>query len=118
MNRVSTDVGRRRLTEWLPWTLAVIAAMGLGHVTTVAHEVARNESPDVVRGPREKRRSAIGGDGRTNARSAIFPPMRFCSISAANACASTPTCYRAEVVIINSFFGTCRESCLPAESES
>jgi len=84
MNNVSADVGRRRLTGWLPWTVAVIAAAGLGRVTTVAQTPAQRYFTDVV---------LLNQDGEQ---------MRFYS-----------DLLQGKVVIINSFFGTCRDSCLP-----
>jgi protein SCO1 len=84
MNNVSADVGRRRLTRWLPWTVAVITAVGLGRVTTVAQTPAQRYFTDVV---------LLNQDGEQ---------MRFYS-----------DLLQGKVVIINSFFGTCRDSCLP-----
>jgi len=84
MNDVSADVGRRRLTGWLPWTVAIIATVGLGRVTTVAQTPAQRYFTDVV---------LLNQDGEQ---------MRFYS-----------DLLQGKVVIINSFFGTCRDSCLP-----
>ena len=106
MNRVSTDVGRRRLTEWRPWILAVIAAMGLGHVTTVAH------SDDVVLA---HERSIAQQPAATAEQT---PAQRyFTDIVLLNQNGEQMRFYsdllQGKVVIINSFFGTCRDSCLP-----
>jgi len=84
MNNASAAVGRRRLTGWLPWTVAVIATAGLGRVTTVAQTPAQRYFTDVV---------LLNQDGAQ---------MRFYS-----------DLLQGKVVIINSFFGTCRDSCLP-----
>ena len=111
MNRVSTDVGRR-LTDWHPWTLAVIAAMGLGHVTTVAQVVAQSESDGVVVAhERSIARQSTAPTGQT-------PAQRyFTDIVLLNQNGEQMRFYsdllQGKVVIIHSFFGTCRDSCLP-----
>jgi protein SCO1/2 len=88
MHRVSTDVMRRRLSEWLPWTLAVIATLSPGiaqqSVATVGQTSAQRYFTDVV---------LLNQNGEQ---------MRFYS-----------DLLQGKVVIINSFFGTCRDSCLP-----
>jgi protein SCO1/2 len=66
------------------WAVAVIATVGLGRITTVAQTPAQRYFTDVV---------LLNQDGEQ---------MRFYS-----------DLLQGKVVIINSFFGTCRDSCLP-----
>jgi protein SCO1/2 len=111
MNRVSTDLGRR-LTGWLPWTLTVVAAMGLGHVRTVAHVMGQSESDGVVVAhERSIARQSAATAGRTSAQ------RYFTDVVLLNQNGEQMRFYsdllRGKVVIINSFFGTCRDSCLP-----
>jgi protein SCO1/2 len=110
MNKVSTDLGRRP-TLWLPWALAVIAAMGLGLVRTVAQVIAQRESDGVV--PTHERSSA-----QQSATAGQTPGQRyFTDVVLLNQNGEPMRFYsdllQGKVVIINSFFGTCRDSCLP-----
>jgi protein SCO1/2 len=111
MNRASIDLGRRPI-GWLPSALVVVAAIGLGHVSTGAHETAWSASDGVVRAhERRIARQSAATVGQTPARHYFTDvvllnqngePMRFYS-----------DLLQGKVVIINSFFGTCRDSCLP-----
>jgi protein SCO1/2 len=111
MNRVSTDLGRR-LTGWLPWALVVVAAIDLGHGWTVAHLIARRGSEGVVLAPeRDIARQSAATAGQTSAQ------RYFSDIVLLNQHGERMRFYsdllQGKVVIINSFFATCRDSCLP-----
>lgn len=112
MNRVLTDVERRLLTEWLPWTIAIIAALGLGHLATVAHAIDQSEIDDVF----------LAHEGRIAEQSVATagqtPAHRyFTDVMLLNQNGEKMRFYsdllQGKVVIINSFFGTCHDSCLP-----
>ena len=86
MNRLWPDVVRRPSTKSLPWTVAIVVALVLGHHSMIAQVTAPAHQyfTDVV---------LLNQDGEK---------MRFYS-----------DLLQGKVVIINSFFGTCRDSCLP-----
>jgi protein SCO1/2 len=112
MKRVSTDVRRRqRLTGWLLWTVAVIATTGLEHVTPVARLMARSGPGDVVHAQERSIAQQSATVGQT-------PAQRyFTDIVLLNQDGEQMRFYsdllQGKVVIINSFFATCRDSCLP-----
>jgi protein SCO1/2 len=110
MNRVGTDP-ERRSTEWFSWAVAVIAALSIGQVGTVAHVIAQSESGAAV--PAHERRVArqLAPAGHTPAQ------HYFTDIVLLNQNGDRMRFYsdllQGKVVIINAFFGTCRDSCLP-----
>jgi protein SCO1 len=112
MKRVLTDVERRLLSKCVPWTIALSAALGLGHLTTVTHVIAQSDINDLVL--TDERSTAL----QSSATAGQTPAHRyFTDVVLLNQNGEKMRFYsdllQGKVVIINSFFGTCRDSCLP-----
>ena len=112
MNRLLPDVVRRPSTKWLPWTVGIVVALVLGHHSMIIQVTAQSGIDDAFL-VHEGRHAQQPVAAATQAPAHHY----FTDVVLLNQNGEKMRFYsdllQGKVVIINSFFGTCRDSCLP-----